>query len=114
MVQIVMTDLEFLDHAERLLQAVELACDRLNDEADVDIDNQRVGGMITLTFHNRSQIIINLQKPLHEVWLAARSGGYHFKFDGQHWQDTKGQGEFFQRLSQDACAQTGQHISFEA
>jgi CyaY protein len=93
---------------------VELACDRLNDEADVDIDNQRVGGMITLTFHNRSQIIINLQKPLHEVWLAARSGGYHFKFDGQHWQDTKGQGEFFQRLTQDACAQTGQHISFEA
>ena len=114
MVQIVMTDLEFLDHAERLLQAVELACDRLNDEADVDIDNQRVGGMITLTFHNRSQIIINLQKPLHEVWLAARSGGYHFKFDGQHWQDTKGQGEFFQRLSQDACAQTGQHMSFTA
>jgi CyaY protein len=114
MVQIVMTDLEFLDHAERLLQAVELSCDRLNDEADVDIDNQRVGGMITLTFHNRSQIIINLQKPLHEVWLAARSGGYHFKFDGQHWQDTKGQGEFFQRLTQDACAQTGQHISFEA
>jgi len=109
-----MTDLEFLDHAERLLQAVELSCDRLNDEADVDIDNQRVGGMITLTFHNRSQIIINLQKPLHEVWLAARSGGYHFKFDGQHWQDTKGQGEFFQRLTQDACAQTGQHISFEA
>ena len=80
----------------------------------MDIDNQRVGGMITLTFHNRSQIIINLQKPLHEVWLAARSGGYHFKFDGQHWQDTKGQGEFFQRLTQDACAQTGQHISFEA
>ena len=107
-----MTDLEFLDHAERLLQAVELACDRLNDEADVDIDNQRVGGMITLTFANRTQIIINLQKPLHEVWLAARSGGYHFKFDGQVWQDTKGQGEFFRRLTQDASQQTGQAITF--
>jgi CyaY protein len=109
-----MTDLEFLDHAERLLQAVELACDRMNDEADVDIDNQRVGGMITLTFANRSQIIINLQKPLHEVWLAARSGGYHFKFDGQAWQDTKGQGEFFKRLTQDASQQTGQAITFSA
>ncbi len=109
-----MTDLEFLDHAERLLQAVELACDRMNDEADVDIDNQRVGGMITLTFANRSQIIINLQKPLHEVWLAARSGGYHFKFDGQAWQDTKGHGEFFQRLTQDASQQTGQAITFSA
>ncbi len=109
-----MTDLEFLDHAERLLQAVELACDRMNDKADVDIDNQRVGGMITLTFANRSQIIINLQKPLHEVWLAARSGGYHFKFDGQAWQDTKGHGEFFQRLTQDASQQTGQAITFSA
>jgi CyaY protein len=48
------------------------------------------------------------------VWLAARSGGYHFKFDGQAWQDTKGQGEFFQRLTQDASQQTGQAINFSA
>ncbi len=107
-----MTDLEFLDHAERLLRAVELNCDRLNDEEDVDIDNQRVGGMITLMFEDHSQIVINLQKPLHEVWLAARSGGYHFKFDGLTWQDTKGQGEFFQRLTQDAAQQTGRAITF--
>jgi len=114
MTQIVMTDLEFLDRAELLLKAVELACDRINDDGDADIDNQRVGGMITLTFENKSQIIINLQKPLHEVWLAARSGGYHFKFDGQHWADTKGQGEFFERLSQDASNQTGLALTFQA
>jgi CyaY protein len=113
MAQIVMTDLEFLDRAELLLKAVELACDRINDEGDADIDNQRVGGMITLTFENKSQIIINLQKPLHEVWLAARSGGYHFKFDGQQWADTKGQGEFFARLSKDASAQTGLALIFQ-
>jgi CyaY protein len=114
MAQIVMTDLEFLDHAEQLLRAVELACDRINDESDADIDNQRTGGMITLTFANRSQIIINLQKPLHEVWLAARSGGYHFRFDGQQWADTKGQGEFFQRLTQDATTQSGMTLTFTA
>jgi CyaY protein len=45
------------------------------------VDNQRVGGMVTLTFANRSQIVINLQKPLHEIWLAARQGGYHFKWN---------------------------------
>ena len=114
MAQIVMTDLEFLDHAEQLLRAVELACDRINDESDADIDNQRTGGMITLSFANRSQIIINLQKPLHEVWLAARSGGYHFRFDGQQWADTKGQGEFFQRLTQDATTQSGLSLTFTA
>ena len=114
MAQIVMTDLEFLDQAEQLLKAVELACDRINDEGLADIDNQRVGGMITLTFENRSQIIINLQKPLHEVWLAARSGGYHFRFDGAAWVDTKGQGEFFERLTQDASQQTGLTLEFAA
>ena len=109
-----MTDLEFMDQAERLLAGVETSCDRLNDDTDADIDNQRVGGMITLTFENKSQIIINLQKPLHEVWLAARSGGYHFKFDGQQWADTKGQGEFFARLSKDASVQTGLALTFHA
>lgn len=107
-----MTDLEFLDRAESLLRALEQQCDRLNDDTDADIDNQRVGGMITLVFANRSQIVINLQKPLHEVWLAARSGGYHFRFDGQQWSDTKGQGEFFQRLTQDATTQSGMTLSF--
>ena len=114
MTQIVMTDLEFLDRAEQLLKAVERTCDQLNDDSDADIDNQRVGGMITLTFPNRSQIVINLQKPLHEVWLATRTGGYHYRFDGTQWSDTKGQGEFFARLSADASAQSGMALSFKA
>ncbi|MCO4089539.1 MAG: iron donor protein CyaY [Limnohabitans sp.] len=107
-----MTDLEFLDQAERLLAGIENSCDVLNDQADVDIDNQRVGGMVTLTFPNRSQIVINLQKPLHEVWLAARSGGFHYKFDGLQWQDTKGQGEFWQSLSRYASQQSGRDLVF--
>ncbi len=107
-----MTDLEFQDRAEALLSAVESACDRINDETDADVDNQRVGGMITLTFPNRSQIVINLQKPLHEVWMAARSGGYHYKFDGQAWMDTKGHGEFFSNLSRYAGEQAGLPLQF--
>jgi len=109
-----MTDLEYMDRAERLLAQVEAGCDRLNDETDADIDNQRVGGMITLTFANRSQIVINLQKPLQEVWLAARRGGYHFRFDGQCWLDTKGQGEFWDSLSLYASEQAGQPLDFAA
>ena len=107
-----MTDLEYLDAAERLLARVETSCDRINDETDADIDNQRVGGMITLTFRNRSQIVINLQKPLHEVWLAARCGGFHYKLEGGRWMDTKGQGEFWESLSRYASEQSGQALSF--
>jgi CyaY protein len=109
-----MTDLEFLDQAEALLKAVEDCCDRLNDDGDADIDNQRVGGMVTLTFANRGQIVINLQKPLHEVWMAAKAGGFHYRWlDGQ-WQDTKGQGEFFAQLSLQASTQSGQTLQFAA
>ncbi|PUE50743.1 iron donor protein CyaY [Limnohabitans sp. 2KL-1] len=109
-----MTDLEFMDQAERLLAGVETRCDHLNDHTDADIDNQRVGGMVTLTFPNRSQIVINLQKPLHEVWLAARCGGFHYKFDGQRWVDTKGQGEFWESLSRYASEQSGQALLFNS
>lgn len=109
-----MTDLEYIDRAEAVLKAIESACDRINDDTDADIDNQRVGGMITLVFRNGSQIVINLQKPLHEIWMAARSGGYHYKFDGQRWLDTKGAGEFFEHLSSEASAQSGQSLRFSS
>ncbi|QBK04716.1 iron donor protein CyaY [Hylemonella gracilis] len=100
-----MTDLEFLDRAEAVLRAIEANCDRINENSDADIDNQRTGGMVTLVFSDRSQIVVNLQKPLHEIWLAARAGGFHYKFDGQRWMDTKGQGEFFTSLSRYASEQ---------
>lgn len=109
-----MTDLEYLDRAEALLASVEAGCDRINEETDADVDNQRVGGMITLTFDNGSQIIVNLQKPLHEVWMAARAGGFHYKFDGRAWRDTKGAGEFFADLSRYASQQAGQQITFNS
>ncbi len=109
-----MTDTEFMDRAEAVLRAIEASCDRINDESDADIDNQRVGGMVTLVFRDRSQIVVNLQKPLHEIWLAARSGGYHYKFDGRQWMDTKGQGEFFTSLSRYATEQAGSPLQFTA
>lgn len=107
-----MTDVEFMNCAEALLEAVERNCDRINDETRVDIDNQRTGGMITLTFENKSQIIINLQKPLQEIWMAAKSGGYHYRCNQGVWSDTKGQGEFFAALSDNASAQTGEALVF--
>jgi len=110
--EIVMTDSEFMDMAEGVLKAVETSCDHINDYTEADVDNQRSGGMITLVFANRSQIVINLQKPLQEIWLAAKCGGFHFKFDGNQWTDTKGQGEFFTSLSCFASEQSGLSLTF--
>jgi CyaY protein len=110
-----MTDLEYLDRAEALLKSVEAGCDRINERTDADVDNQRVGGMVTLTFADHSQIVVNLQKPLQEVWLAARAGGFHYRFDGQCWRDTRGTGgEFFADLSRYASEQAGMALAFTA
>ena len=109
-----MTDLEFMDRAEKLLLAIEERCDQIYETTDADLDSQRTGGLVTITFSNRSQIVVNLQKPLHEVWMAAQSGGYHYKFDGAVWRDTKSPGEFFADLSRDASAQSGMSLVFTA
>ena len=107
-----MTDPEFMDRAEAVLARIESCCDRINDESDADIDTQRVGGMVTLTFRNGSQIIVNLQKPLHELWMAAKAGGFHYKFDGTRWMDTKGNGEFYANLTRYAGEQGGRALDF--
>ena len=107
-----MTDLEYQNLAEGVLKSIERDCDRLNDETDVDIDNQRTGGMITLTFSDRSQIIINLQKPLQEIWMAAKAGGFHYKLNSNQWTDTKDSSEFFANLSRYASEQAGQPLVF--
>jgi CyaY protein len=109
-----MTDPEFMDRAEALLARIEACCDAINDETDADVDNQRVGGMVTLTFANGTQIIVNLQKPLHEIWMAAKAGGFHYKFDGARWMDTKGGGEFFANLARYAGEQAGRPLAFSS
>ena len=111
-----LTDIEYLNHAEAALAAIERCCDQLNDTTDADIDNQRTGGMVTLTFSNKSQIIINLQKPLQEIWMAARAGGFHYKFDttSQTWRDTKVATELFADLSRYASEQAGAGLVFNS
>jgi CyaY protein len=109
-----MTDSDYMDRAEAVLRAIEARCDQLNEQTDADIDNQRTGGMVTLAFHDGSQIVINLQKPLHEIWLAARSGGYHFRQVDGAWRDTKSGQEFFDCLTRCASEHAGQPLIFSS
>ena len=109
-----MTDLEYDDLAERLLRRVEDQCDALNEELDVDIDNQRAGGLVTMAFAGGGQIVINLQRPLHEIWMAARAGGFHYRWVDGAWRDTKTGNEFFADLSALASDCAGRSLRFSA
>ena len=79
----------FADRIEALLSSLEVAIDRLSDQIDIDV--LRTGNVLTLTFENQHRIIVNSQEAAQEVWVAARSGGFHFRFDEatNHWTDTR-------------------------
>ena len=110
----VLSDAEYHRLAADLLARIEATADRLLQEDVVDIDTQRTGGLLELTFPDASKIVVNTQPPLQEVWLAARGGGFHYKHSGDTWRDTRDGSEFFDSLSRHASAQAGKPVVFSA
>ncbi|RKP44045.1 iron donor protein CyaY [Trinickia fusca] len=105
-----MTDSDYLTRAEAVLAAVERAL----DDIDADIEAERSGNVLTLEFENRSKIIVNLQPPMQEIWIAAKAGGFHFKYVDGQWRDTRSGNEFFAALSDYATQQAGEPVTFSA
>ena len=107
-----LSDADYQRETSVLLSHIEAAADRWLQEDLIDIDTQRTGGLLELSFPNGSKIIINTQPPLHEVWLAARGGGFHYRWMAGQWRDTRDGSEFVQALSQHASAQAGMTLNF--
>jgi CyaY protein len=108
-----LSDAEYHAKANAVLASVEARIDVLLQDDVIDIDAQRTGGLLELTFPNRSKIVLNTQPPLQELWMAARSGGYHYKYADGVWRDREGR-EFFEALSGCASEQSGRSVVFEA
>jgi CyaY protein len=107
-----MNESQFNQIAEDTLVEIEDAVE--SSDADIDYDN--IGNILTLEFENRTQIIINKQAPLMQVWVAARSGGYHFSYDDNRdcWHlDSKPDQELFACLSQYCSEQAGETVILE-
>ena len=99
----------FGDDVDQLLEDVE---QRLEDSG-VDIDTECVSGILTLEFENGSKVIINRQTPLRQIWVAAKSGGFHFSFDAlqNRWIEENSKDELFQALSRCCSEQSGENVS---
>jgi len=108
-----LSDADYHAKSHALLARIEEQVDAWLDDDVVDIDTHRAGGLLELSLPGGSKIVINTQPPLQEIWLAARSGGYHFKWDGAQWVDREGQ-ELLARLSRCTSEQAGQTLSFSA
>jgi CyaY protein len=107
-----LSDAEYQRIAGEVLSRIESTLDRWLQDDVIDIDAQRTGGLLELSLPGGSKIIINTQPPLHELWLAAKGGGYHYKWDGQCWRDTRDGSEFLAALSTHASAQAGKPLRF--
>jgi|SRR6185437_9201704 CyaY protein len=105
-----MTDSDYLTRAEAVLTRIEQAV----DDSNADIELERSGNVLTLEFQNGSKIIVNLQPPMQEIWIAAKAGGFHFKFADGRWLDTRGGREFFESLTEYATQQAGESVEFSA
>jgi CyaY protein len=110
----VLTDADYHRLAGEALARIEATIDRWLQDDVIDIDTHRTGGLLELAFPDGSKIIVNTQPPLHEIWLAARGGGFHFKRVGDSWCDTKDGMEFFARLSREASAQAAKGLDFSS
>jgi len=108
-----LSDAEYETRTRAALAAIEATADRLLQEDVVDIDAGRTGGLLELAFPNGSKIVVNTQPPLQELWLAAQSGGFHFRSVGGRWIDGRDGREFFDVLSACASAQAGRPLRFE-
>jgi CyaY protein len=110
-----MSETEFLDLVDQTLDTIEAAMDRLNDEDVVDVECKRSGNVLEIEFiDNGSKIIVNSQAPLQEMWVAARSGGYHYKRVGGEWRNTRDDTEFYASLSKFASEQGGAAVLIKA
>jgi len=108
-------DKQFYQLGSHLLQSIETALEAADDALDLDLDIERQGGnVINIRFKDKSVIVVNTQPPLHEIWVAAKSGGYHYRWAGTVvkplWLDTKTGKELLSDLTEFASAQAGQGV----
>ena len=111
-------DKQFHQLGANLLHSIEVALEAADDELDLDLDVERQGGnVINIRFRDRSVIVVNTQTPLHEIWVAAKSGGYHYRWSGTLaaplWLDTKTGRELLSDLSEFASAQAGKSVKID-
>lgn len=105
-----MNDSEFHQLADELMLQLEETLDWF--EGDADIDYETNGGVMTLSFENGSKIVINRQEPLHQIWLATKTGGYHFNRQAERWVCDRSGEDFIALLSAACSDQAGETVHF--
>ena len=95
-----MTESEFLSLADTTLSRIEGALEEVTQSTEVDIECSRNGNVLEIEFiDNGTKVIVNSQAPLQEMWVAAKSGGFHYKRLDERWVNTRDGSELYASLS---------------
>lgn len=108
-----MNESEFREIAEQTIEDIQDAID--NSGADIDYDE--IGGVLTLEFEDGSKIIFSKQGAMNQLWMAAKSGGFHFDYseDSEQWLcDSGDKEELYKMLSRLATEQAGEEVVISA
>ena len=103
-----MNDNEFDSAADAALERIDAALEASGADLDVAMVS---AGVLEIELHDGSKIIVNRHAAAQELWVAARSGGFHFRWDGVSWRDTRDGSELFAALSALISAQAGIAVS---
>ena len=105
-----MTEQDFLAACDRALLAIEDAIDRCGG----DVQTGRRGQVLELEFDDDSKIIVNGNTPVREIWVAAKAGGFHFRWHDGQWRDSRSGDELFDSLSRLVSQQSGSPVRLSA
>ena len=103
-----MDDKEFNALADRILARIDAALEA--SAADIDFE-LAAGGVLEVEFADSSKIIVNRHGAAREIWVAARAGGFHFRWNGECWRDTRDGTELLEKLSTLVSQQAGEVVS---
>lgn len=100
-----MNESDFNQHADTALAKIEAATD------DSGVDCNRSGNVLEIEFDNGSKIIINRHDINREIWVAAKSGGFHYAWHDGGWNSLRDNSELYAKL-RELFAEQNEEISF--
>lgn len=104
-----MNDADYHQRATQTLLHIEQAI----EASGADIDFENAGDILTLEFGNGSKLIVNKQGAAQQLWVAARSGGFHYGWDpaSGSWRNDQTGAELFAELSRLVSEQAGEPVA---
>lgn len=107
-----MTESEFLALADATLSRIEGELEEVTQTSDIDIECSRSGNVLEIELiENGTKVIVNSQAPMQEMWVAARSGGFHYRRLNNQWINTRDGSELYASLSDMISAQAGATVT---